>query len=176
MTTTLARAFVAIAVAATAATLSACDVANLGTSTPSTAPAPAARWTAPQPAAVAGLQHRAEPTLRAKPTRQHGTLVVDAAGMTLYRSDKDSASPPTSRCAGACAKLWKPVSPTVADLWAAGIDQSIVGTVARADGTRQLTLAGWPVYRFVKDARPGDVAGQCKGGFFAVTPQGGKSM
>jgi predicted lipoprotein with Yx(FWY)xxD motif len=133
----------------------------------------------PQPASmstVEGLQHRVEPTLRAKPTRQHGTLVVDAAGMTLYRSDKDSASPPTSRCAGACAKLWKPVSPTVADLWAAGIDQSIVGTVVRADGTRQLTLAGWPVYRFVKDARPGDVAGQCKGGFFAVTPQGGKSM
>jgi predicted lipoprotein with Yx(FWY)xxD motif len=44
------------------------------------------------------------------------------------------------------------------------------------DTTGQVTLAGWPLYRFVGDTKPGDIAGQCKGGFFAVTPTGGTSM
>jgi predicted lipoprotein with Yx(FWY)xxD motif len=51
-----------------------------------------------------------------------------------------------------------------------------VGTITRKDRKQQVTLAGWPLYRFVGDAMPGDIAGQCKGGFFAVRPTGGKSM
>jgi predicted lipoprotein with Yx(FWY)xxD motif len=186
MTTNLARAVAAIVLAGGAWTMAACDVADLGTSKERTSPA----WTVPAAAPLAEgadrgtlaprvepkLDRGVKPILRATRTRAHGALVVDGTGMTLYRSDKDSARPPTSRCAGPCAALWKPALLAGAELPVVGVDPSIVGTITRADGARQLTIAGWPVYRFVKDKRAGDVAGQCKGGFFAVTPDGGKSM
>ncbi|WP_225858909.1 COG4315 family predicted lipoprotein [Streptomyces albicerus] len=35
-----------------------------------------------------------------------------------------------------------------------------MNTVTRADGTVQLTLGGWPLYRFSGDVRSGDVNGQ----------------
>ncbi|WP_235039295.1 COG4315 family predicted lipoprotein [Kibdelosporangium aridum] len=39
-----------------------------------------------------------------------------------------------------------------------------VGTVRRDDGSLQLTVGGWPVYRFNKDKKPGDTFGQGVGG------------
>jgi hypothetical protein len=75
-----------------------------------------------------------------------------------------------------CIALWKPALLAGAALPVVGVDPSIVGTITRADGARQLTIAGWPVHRFAKDKRAGDVAGRCKGGFFAITPDGGRSM
>jgi predicted lipoprotein with Yx(FWY)xxD motif len=104
-----------------------------------------------------------------------GAIVADDAGRTLYRFDKDTAKPPTSNCVGPCAALWPPVSvdarPTLT-----GIDPALLGTVARADGSTQLTLKGWPLYRFGGDKKPGDTAGQgIKGVWFAVTPDGAKA-
>jgi predicted lipoprotein with Yx(FWY)xxD motif len=40
----------------------------------------------------------------------------------------------------------------------------------------QLTLGGWPVYRYSGDARPGSVSGQgVSGGWSAVKPDGDKA-
>ncbi|MFD0447742.1 hypothetical protein ACFQ10_43930 [Streptomyces indonesiensis] len=48
-----------------------------------------------------------------------------------------------------------------------------MGSVTRADGTKQLTLAGWPVYRFAGDNKPGDTKGQGVGGTWnALAPDG----
>lgn len=120
----------------------------------------------------------AKPVLRlvASTTAKHGVVVVDGAGFTIYRSDQDSAAPPASRCVEACLQKWKPVLADDAQIVTDGVAATQVGTITRPDGTRQLTLTGWPLYRFVGDTKPGDIAGQCKGGFFAVTPTGGKSM
>ena len=120
----------------------------------------------------------AKPVLRldAAATPKNGTVVVDGAGLTLYRSDKDSASPPVSRCVDACVDQWKPLLADDAQIAVGGVQATAVGTITRKDGKQQVTLAGWPLYRFVGDTKPGDIAGQCKGGFFAVTPTGGKSM
>ncbi|MFI7609448.1 hypothetical protein ACIBTV_30645 [Micromonospora sp. NPDC049366] len=104
-------------------------------------------------------------------------VVVNGAGLTLYRFDKDSNNPPTSTCDGECAQTWPPV--TVAPggkIFIAGIKKSAVGTIRRADGTRQVTIGGWPVYRFAKDTKRGDTLGQGVGGtWFGVTPTGGKA-
>jgi hypothetical protein len=57
-----------------------------------------------------------------------------------------------------------------------GVDQSLVGTVVRKDGSKQLTLKGWPLYEFSNDKAPGQANGQGSGGtWFAVTPDGGKA-
>ncbi|SCF06560.1 Predicted lipoprotein with conserved Yx(FWY)xxD motif [Micromonospora chokoriensis] len=104
-------------------------------------------------------------------------VVVNGAGLTLYRFDKDSNNPPTSTCNGECAQTWPAV--TVAPrgkVFIAGVRKSAVGTVKRADGTLQVTIGGWPVYRFAKDTKRGDTLGQGVGGtWFGVTPTGGKA-
>ncbi|MFD3993158.1 SCO0930 family lipoprotein [Streptomyces sp. NPDC058548] len=103
-----------------------------------------------------------------------GPLVADAAGFTLYRFDKDTANPSSSACAGDCAKTWPPVPAPATK--PGGVDAAKIGSVKRADGTEQLTIAGWPVYRFVKDTAPGQTNGQGVGGtWFAVTPDGKKA-
>lgn len=160
--------------------LSGCGLAQLGTSPrPGTVPT----VIAPSPTAVPSGQPTAKPrpepkpALRAKALAPFGTIVTDARGLTLYRSERDGTRPPRSRCAGACAKTWPAATVASPDqVRVAGIDPDLVGTIKRKDGRYQLTLAGHPLYRFAKDKKPGDAKGQCKDGvFFAATPEGGKT-
>lgn len=51
-----------------------------------------------------------------------------------------------------------------------------MGSLTRPDGVRQLTVAGMPVYRYSKDAKPGQVTGEGAGGtWFASMPEEGVS-
>ncbi|GHE06439.1 SCO0930 family lipoprotein [Streptomyces alanosinicus] len=122
----------------------------------------------PSPAAPAGkLTVAANPDL--------GSVLTDGSGLTLYRFDADTANPPKSNCAGACATTWPPV-PADDAAAGAGIDKALLGEVTRADGTKQLTVGGWPAYRYVKDVNAGDVNGQGVGGkWFALAPNGKKA-
>ncbi|MFD9631276.1 hypothetical protein [Streptomyces violascens] len=106
-----------------------------------------------------------------------GTVVVDGKGFVLYRFDKDTAKPaPRSNCYGTCAAQWPP-APATGNVTVKGIDKSLVGSVTRNDGTKQLTLAGWPLYRYAKDDEPHEAYGQGVGGiWFAATPTGAKAM
>ncbi|QEU97057.1 hypothetical protein CP970_03075 [Streptomyces kanamyceticus] len=104
-----------------------------------------------------------------------GKVVTDSAGFTLYRFDKDSAQPPTSRCDAACLKAW-PAVPATGAKAAPGVDASLLGEVTAADGTKQLTIGGWPMYRYAQDAKPGDAKGQGVGGtWYAAAPDGKKA-
>ncbi|MFJ7271046.1 SCO0930 family lipoprotein [Streptomyces sp. NPDC099050] len=102
-----------------------------------------------------------------------GSVVTDAAGAALYRFDKDSAQPPRSTCEDACATLW-PAVPADGAQAPAGTDAALLGSVDRPDGTRQLTLAGWPVYRYAKDTRPGEAKGEGVGGTWHALAADGK--
>ncbi|MFF5479068.1 hypothetical protein ACFY5C_17210 [Streptomyces sp. NPDC012935] len=104
-------------------------------------------------------------------------VVVNGAGFTLYRFDKDTANPSRSNCAGECATTWPPVLVAPGGkIFIDGVDKSDVGVVKRADGNLQVTVGGWPVYRFSKDLEPGDTNGQGVGGtWFGVTPDGQKA-
>lgn len=124
---------------------------------------------APEAADAAVLEAQEAPEL--------GTIVADAEGRTLYRFDDDSADPPTTTCVDACATQWPPyVVDREGTLSLEGVEQSAVGLVERPDGTTQLTLGGWPVYRFSGDTAPGATEGQgASGTWFAVTPDGKKA-
>ncbi|MFF7642883.1 hypothetical protein [Streptomyces canus] len=102
-----------------------------------------------------------------------GTIVTDAKGWTLYRYDKDQVN--MSMCTGSCAQTWMPVmaqgTPKVMGV------QAKVGIVTRDDGMKQITLAGWPLYRYVGDTNVGDMNGQGKDGtWYATTPAGKKAV
>jgi predicted lipoprotein with Yx(FWY)xxD motif len=101
--------------------------------------------------------------------------VVTSEGFTLYRFDKDSAKPSTATCVGGCATTWPPVLgdgiPAVK-----GLPPGKIGTVGRSDGTQQLTLDGWPLYRYSKDVAPGDANGDGVGGTWRAVGIDGKPV
>jgi predicted lipoprotein with Yx(FWY)xxD motif len=174
----MTRTRTAVLLAASAlsvALLSACGTGH-GSSSKAAAPANT------QSTAVAGQnasQNADQGTpvrLAAKQIDKLGTVITDGKGMTLYRFDKDTAKPSASNCDGQCATLWPPLTTTTATVQLSGIDKDLIGTVARKDGSLQVTIAGWPLYRYAKDTAPGDAKGQGVGGtWFAATPQGKKA-
>jgi hypothetical protein len=58
-----------------------------------------------------------------------------------------------------------------------GVDPALVGTITRADGGTQVTLAGWPLYRYIGDPKPGAWKGQgVNGKWFVAAPTGKKNL
>ncbi|MGW7404081.1 hypothetical protein ACWGI9_10120 [Streptomyces sp. NPDC054833] len=152
------------------------DNASSGTSPSRVAPVATASASEPATSAPAGSGHLAITTmLMAKAVEGVGSVVTDDKGMTLYRYDKDEAHPSKWTCSGTCTKTWMPVM--VQDsVKTMGVDKSLLGTVHR-DGRTQLTLGGWPLYRYMGDTAAGQANGQAVDGmWYAVTPSGGKSV
>ncbi|KUL35899.1 MULTISPECIES: COG4315 family predicted lipoprotein [Actinoplanes] len=106
-----------------------------------------------------------------------GKVVEDQDGFVLYRFDSDGDDPSKSNCNGECAKIWPPATTNDGEPTLKGVSASLVGTVTRADGTKQLTLKGWPLYRYVGDKKPGQWKGQnVNGKWFVITPTGTKNL
>jgi predicted lipoprotein with Yx(FWY)xxD motif len=106
-----------------------------------------------------------------------GPVVINGTGVVLYRFDNDSAKPSKSTCTGTCAESWIPVliAPT-GTIYLTDVKKPAVGTVRRDDGMFQVTLGGWPLYRYVKDDKLGAHNGQgIDDAWFAVRPDGGKA-
>jgi predicted lipoprotein with Yx(FWY)xxD motif len=164
------------AIAAATLALSACGSSGTSSDPYGAVSAPGAGAT-PAPVEAPASGAAGSPLLAAKDESKLGKIVADAEGYTLYRFDKDTAKPPTTTCVDTCATKWPPVTvDPKGKLTLEGIDKSVIGMVARPDGTSQLTLGGWPVYRFAGDTTPGATGGQGVGGtWFAVTPEGKKA-
>ena len=85
-----------------------------------------------------------------------------------------------SACTGACAVAWPPATIKNMPKSASGIDRSDLSTIARADGTKQLTYDGRPLYLFVRDqagsAPKGQAIKKFGGEWFLVTPSGAKNQ
>ncbi|MFF2518257.1 hypothetical protein [Streptomyces sp. NPDC058086] len=140
--------------------------AQTGDLAPDAAPAVAAK----KPVARKWVQ------LSAGRAGQLDPVVVNGAGFTLYRFDKDTADPSKSNCSGACATTWPPyLVARGGKVFLDGIDKSSIGFIER-DGAFQVTVGGWPVYLFNKDTKAGDTNGQGVGGtWFGVQPDGEKA-
>lgn len=88
------------------------------------------------------------------PVKTVDGVLVTADGMTLYTFDKDVAGSGKSVCNGPCAANWPPLA-AAADATASG-DWTIV---TRDDGSKQWAYKGKPLYRWIKDSKPGDRSG-----------------
>ncbi|MCA2216161.1 COG4315 family predicted lipoprotein [Jidongwangia harbinensis] len=112
------------------------------------------------------------------PVKRMGNAVTDQDGFVLYRFDDDKIKPAVeSRCNGDCAKVWPPALTEDGKPKLKGVDPKDVGTVTRADGTKQLTIGKWPVYRYIGDKKAGTWKGQNVGGkWFVVNGDGTKNL
>jgi predicted lipoprotein with Yx(FWY)xxD motif len=100
-----------------------------------------------------------------------GSFLTDDQGMTLYLFTKDT--PNTSNCYEKCATAWPPLLTGDSPVAGEGVDEALLGTTTRTDGTIQVTYNGWPLYYYEKDKAPGDVVGQNVGDvWFVVSPAG----
>ena len=92
-------------------------------------------------------------------------VVVNGAGLTLYRFDKDSNNPSKSNCSGDCATTWPPVDRhrRRQDRHRPASRRQASASVTARRRHQQLTIGGWPVYRFAKDTKPGDTNGPGRG-------------
>lgn len=94
------------------------------------------------------------PVLTAHPSR-FGKTIFDGRGFVLYGFTRDKRS---SACYGACAQAWPPyLASKGAPKVGAGLKRSLLGTVKRRNGRRQVVYAGKPLYHYVGDRRPGQI-------------------
>ena len=87
-----------------------------------------------------------------------GELVVDHDGMALYMFLPDQQQDGKPTCYDACAEAWPALEGKVSA--GDGIDESLLGTAERKDGTQQVTYNNLPLYHFSGDKKAGDVNGQ----------------
>ena len=100
------------------------------------------------------------------------SVLTNSSGRTLYWFAPDT--PSKSACYGTCAAYWPPVIGTPAA--GRGVTLSKIATIARTDGTIQVTYAGHPLYTYIGDTAPGQASGNdinLNGGFWHEVPAAG---
>jgi predicted lipoprotein with Yx(FWY)xxD motif len=132
-------------------------------STAASSPAPAKASSSPRPAPVVGTS-----------TGSLGTFLVDAKGRALYLWDADHGA--MSACSADCAQDWPPLTAAGTPRASGAAKPSLLGTIKRADGTREVTYAGHPLYYFAGDSAPKQTNGQGSDSFgspwWVVSPTG----
>ena len=94
-----------------------------------------------------------------------GYVLAEANGQVLYMYGKDTKGG-TPTCTGSCAEIWLPLTGIpVASAAVSGL--GALATVADANGARQVTYDGMPLYTF-KGAKPLAVTGNGVGGVWHV--------
>jgi predicted lipoprotein with Yx(FWY)xxD motif len=111
---------------------------------------------------VGAAMAAAKPTTRAATVATASTglgkILADGRGRSLYLFEKDTRG--RSSCSGACAAYWPPLLTTGKASAVKGAKPSLLGSIRRADGKRQVTYAGHPLYFYVGDTGRGQTTGQ----------------
>ncbi|MGI8411045.1 MAG: COG4315 family predicted lipoprotein [Solirubrobacteraceae bacterium] len=87
-----------------------------------------------------------------------GRIIVDGHGRTLYAFSADHAG--DSTCTATCAHSWSSYTTMGRPTSGPGVKASLLGVNHAADGQSMVTYRGHPLYRFRKDARPGQITGE----------------
>lgn len=113
-------------------------------------------------------------TLKVESTEEFGEYLVDSQGRSLYLFKADSEE--ESTCYDACAKAWPPLTTTGKPKAGEGVNDELISTFERKNGTMQIAYNGWPLYYYIKDEGKGQRTGQDVEGFgaewYLVSPAG----
>jgi predicted lipoprotein with Yx(FWY)xxD motif len=101
-----------------------------------------------------------------------GKILVNNDNQSIYFFAGDVSG--ESKCNGGCADRWPAVIGDLYDLQLDSyLDQDDFATITRADGKKQLTYKGWPLYYFSPESdgvleNPGETGGDGLGGLFHI--------
>jgi predicted lipoprotein with Yx(FWY)xxD motif len=104
---------------------------------------------------------------------QLGRVLFDGRDRALYLFTRDVRT--RSRCYGGCAEAWPPFLARGRPRAARGVKQSLLGTIRRRDGSRQVTYKGQPLYFYVHDPRGQVLCNNVEefgGTWYALTAEG----
>ena len=87
---------------------------------------------------------------------EFGEIISDANRMSLYIFANDVSG--ESNCNDGCLNAW-PVFYMEDVAVGEGLELADFSTITRADGAKQTTYQGWPLYYFASDESPSDVKG-----------------
>jgi predicted lipoprotein with Yx(FWY)xxD motif len=96
-------------------------------------------------------------TLKVERTRA-GMVLAGSKGLTLYYFTKDKPHSGKSACFGSCLAAWPALAAPVKAPAGARMPGPM-GTITRGNGTVQVTINGYPIYYYVGDKAPGQIAG-----------------
>ncbi len=116
-------------------------------------------------------------TVQTRKIGKLGTVLVNSRGLTLYMFVPDKRKRVT--CTGACAAAWPPLKLKAGQQPTAGgaARKALLGADKNPGGGRVVTYAGWPLYTYVGDGKPGQATGQAQnlnGGLWYVLSPAGK--
>ena len=128
---------------------------------------------APAETATGGVPVTGPATVEVSESAEFGPILVDGEGRSLYLFTNDTQNSGASTCTDDCLAKWPPLLTDGDPVPGEGVDEALLGTITRDDGTTQVTYNGWPLYTFADDTAPGDTNGQGVGDvWFLVTPAG----
>ena len=131
-------------------------------SSPTTTTAPATVMTANS--SLGTILVAANGIIRHNRDRHEKALWTDQSGgdpIEIYQAgdERGEDTPTMSRCTGACAMLWPPLTVAGQPVGGGGVTQSQLSVLNGPNGA-QVVYAGHPLYEFSQDTAAGDVRGQ----------------
>ena len=83
-----------------------------------------------------------------------GRMLWGPKRQAIYIFERDARD--RTRCYGECANAWPPVYTKARPVAGPGVKSSLLGSIRRRDGRRQVTYAGKPLYYYAHEG-PGQV-------------------
>jgi predicted lipoprotein with Yx(FWY)xxD motif len=106
-----------------------------------------------------------------------GKVLVDASGFVVYRFSRDTAKKNTCVTVSECSTTWPALTTSGQPTAGRGVSASLLSTIRLANGQRQVTYAGHPLYRYAAATERGEAGyggvKQFGGTWYAVSASGG---
>jgi predicted lipoprotein with Yx(FWY)xxD motif len=102
--------------------------------------------------AVAAVAAAATPTVKLANTHV-GRILVNGRGFTLYAFSRDGHNKDVCVTKPGCTMTWPPLTTITKPTAGPGLKGKLLGTIKLPNGSRQVTYAGHPLYRYAFDSR-----------------------
>lgn len=83
-----------------------------------------------------------------------GMILTANNGFTLYEFSRDRRNKDACVHISGCASVWPPVTTKAKPVAGRGVKAKLLGTIRLPGGSRQVTYAGHPLYRYGGDSGP----------------------
>lgn len=108
---------------------------------------------------MAGCSRQQPLTVKIADNPTYGAILTDSTGRSLYVQARDVPNTGAVANLGEISRFYPPFYAESMD-GGGGINISEFGYLTRADGKKQTTFRGWPLYYYINDRAPGDAKSQ----------------